>query len=108
MFEVPGRGYEGNRILWESEDQLRQYLAADDVVYNESDLSEALTKLETAAVPGHDYRLVRGYELHRRQTPGVTWKMPSRGILLEQLRPFDFKTYGPSDIEPYLIPPQGA
>jgi hypothetical protein len=46
-------------------------------------------------VPGQDYRLVRGYELHRRQTPGVTWKMPSRGILLEHLRPSDFKSYEP-------------
>jgi hypothetical protein len=53
-FEVPGRGYEGNRMLWESEDQLRQYLTADGVVYKESDLSAALTKLETAAVPGYD------------------------------------------------------
>jgi hypothetical protein len=51
---VRGRGYDGNRILWESEDPLRQYLTADGVVYNESDLSAALTKLERAAVPGHD------------------------------------------------------
>jgi hypothetical protein len=29
--------------------------------------------------------------------------MPPRAMLLEQLRPFDFKTYEPSDLEPYLI-----
>jgi hypothetical protein len=100
--------YEGNRMLWESEDQLRQYLTADGVVYDESDLSATLTKLETAAVPGYDCRLVRGNELHRRQTPGVRWKMPARAILLEQLHPFDVKTYEPCDIEPYVIPPPGA
>jgi hypothetical protein len=39
-----------------------------------------------------------------RQPWNVTWKMPARAMVLEQLRPFDFKTFERADIEPYLIP----
>jgi hypothetical protein len=52
--DVPGRGYQGNLALCESEAVLRDWLRADGVVWDESDLPAALTKLETATVPGFE------------------------------------------------------
>jgi hypothetical protein len=34
--------------------------------------------------------------------------MPSRAMLLEQVHMWDYKVYERADIEPYLIPAQGA
>jgi hypothetical protein len=48
--------------LCESETVLREWLRADGVVWDESDLPAALTKLETATVSGFERaRPVRGY-----------------------------------------------
>jgi hypothetical protein len=62
---VPGRGYQGNRKLCESETVLRSWLHSDGVIFDEADLPAALTRLETASLPGSTFRLLRGYALHR-------------------------------------------
>jgi hypothetical protein len=105
-FSVPGRGYEGNRNLCPNEDQLREWLQADGVSFDDGLLSAALTRLETAMVPGYNVRLVRGTELHRRNrsiwVPAERW--PDRAMLLDPLSPWHSATYEPCDIVPYLIP----
>ena len=60
-----GRRYLGNRYICETESVLRQWLTEDGVNYDESDLPAALTRLETATLPGSTSRLLRGYALHR-------------------------------------------
>jgi hypothetical protein len=109
-FDVPCRGFQGNRCLIESEGRLRQYLTEDAVSFDDSTLSAALTLLETATLPGFNTRLIRGTELHRRNSsqhlPAA--RMPSRAMLLEQVHMWDYKVYERADIEPYLIPAQGA
>lgn len=104
-FDVPGRGFQGNRNLIESEDQLRRYLTEDGVIFDDSILSAALTLLETATLPGSITRLLRGRELHRRNSsphlPAAA--LPPRAMMLEQVHPFDYNVYEPADIEPYLI-----
>jgi hypothetical protein len=104
-FSVTGRGHDGNRNLCPHEDQLRDWLGADGVSFDDGLLSAALTRLETATVPGYNVRLVRGTELHRRNrsicVPAARW--PDRAILLDPLSPWDSATYEPSDIDPYLI-----
>jgi len=104
-FDVPGRGFQGNRNLIESEDRLRQYLTEDGVSFDDSTLSAALTLLETATLPGSSARLVRGRELHRRSSSphSPAAQLPSRAMLLEHMHPFDYRVYDPADIEPYLI-----
>jgi hypothetical protein len=103
-FNVAGRGFQGRRLLCESEHQLREYLAADGVVYDEADLPAALTLLETATLPGSVWRLLRGEALHRRN--GWPAKpLPPRAMILDQVHPFDSMEYEPADIEPYLLPP---
>jgi hypothetical protein len=105
-FSVTGRGYEGNRNLCPHEDQLREWLRADGVSFDDDLLSAALTRLETAVVPGYNVRLVRGIELQRRSrsigVPAARW--PDRVMLLDPLSPWDSATYEPSDIVPYLLP----
>jgi hypothetical protein len=104
-FDVPGRGFQGNRCLIESEDRLRQYLTEDGVSFDDSTLSAALTLLETATLQQPAGRLVRGTELHRRNSslhlPAA--QLPPRAMLLEQVHTWDYKVYEPADIEPYLI-----
>jgi hypothetical protein len=106
-FYVSGRGHQGNRLLYESEAVLRQYLAEDGVSFDEEDLAPALTMLETAALGGSDARLIRGEELHRLVNRSVHTRatpLPPRGMLLDQVKPFDFVEYEPADIEPYVVP----
>jgi hypothetical protein len=90
-FSVTGRGCEGNRNLCPHEDQLREWLRADGVSFDDGLLSAALTMLETAMVPGHNVRLVRGTELHRRNrsiwVPAARWS--DRAMLLDPLSPWD-------------------
>jgi hypothetical protein len=109
-FDVPGRGFQGNRNLIESEDQLRQYLTEDGVIFDDSTLSAALTLVETATLPKLGARLVRGTELHRRNSsqhlPAA--QLPPRAMILEHMHMWDYKVYERADIEPYLIPAQGA
>jgi hypothetical protein len=50
--------------LCPNENQLREWLRADGVSFDDDLLSAALTRLETAMVPGYNVRLVRGTELH--------------------------------------------
>ena len=104
-FEVPGRGFQGNQNLWESEDQLHECLAEDGISYDDSTLSAALTLLETATLPGSITRLLRGRELHRRNSsvhlPAAA--LPPRAMMLEQVHMWDYKVYERADIEPYLI-----
>jgi hypothetical protein len=49
---APGRGFQGNVSLCESEAVLRQWLQADNLVWDEVDLPAAFTRLETATMPG--------------------------------------------------------
>ena len=82
---------------------LRDWLRADGAVWDESDLPAALTKLETATVPGFErFRLLRGYALHRSY-PITTKPLPSRAMLLATLHFMDTATYEPADIEPYVV-----
>jgi hypothetical protein len=52
------------------------------VSFDDDLLSAALTRLETAMVPGYNVRLVRGTELHRRNrsiwVPAACWPSPTR------------------------------
>jgi hypothetical protein len=109
-FSVTGRGYEGNRNLCPHEDQLREWLRADGVSFDDGLLSAALTKLETAMVPGYNVRLVRGTDLHRRNrsiwVPAARW--PDRAMVLDPLSPWDSATYERCDIVPYLMPSFGS
>jgi hypothetical protein len=109
-FSVTGRGYEGNRNLCPHEDQLREWLEADGLSFDDGLLSAALTRLETATVQGYNVRLVRGTELHRRNrsiwVPAAHW--PDRAMLLDPLSPWDSATYEPCDIVPYLLPSSGS
>jgi hypothetical protein len=95
-----------DRNLCPHEDQLREWLGADGVSFDDGLLSAALTRLETATVSGYNVRRVRGTELHRRNqsmwVPAARW--PDRAMLLDPLSPWDSATYEPSDIVPYLIP----
>jgi hypothetical protein len=104
-FSASGRGYQGNRYLCESETVLRQYLTEDGVIFDESDLAPALTKLETASLRGSDARLVRGTELHRRNNSRYSpaARLPERAMMLDQVHPFDPMKYEPADIEPYVV-----
>jgi hypothetical protein len=78
---------------------------ADLLIFDESDLPAALTKLETATLPGFERsRLLRGYALHRRY-PITSKPLPPRAMLLMTLHPMDSTTYKPADIEPYVIRP---
>jgi hypothetical protein len=70
-FSVIGRGYEGNRNLCPHEDQLRDWLRADGVSFDDGLLSAALTRLETATVPGYNVGLVRATELHSATDPSA-------------------------------------
>ena len=72
-FSVPGRGHEGTRFMCSDENVLRQWLHADDVTWDEPDLVAALSQLEMAQVPGCDFRLLRGHDLHRRQSWNRFW-----------------------------------
>jgi hypothetical protein len=105
-FSVSGRGYNGTRHLCESDSVLREWLAADGVSCDDAALSAALTKLETATLPGSNMRLIRGSELHRRNgsrhLPAARW--PERAMMLESVHPFDSMQYEPADILPYLLP----
>jgi hypothetical protein len=98
-----GRGYLGNRYICESESVIRQWLTEDGVNYDESDLPAALTRLETATLPGSTSRLLRGYALHRSY-PITAKPLPSRAMLLMDLHPMDTREYEPADIDPYLLP----
>jgi hypothetical protein len=101
-----GRSYQGNRYLCESETVLREWLAADGVIVDDATLSAALTKLETASLPGCAQRLIRGEDLHRRNRSRYSpqTQLPARAMRLEAVHPFDYTEYQPADIEPYLIP----
>jgi hypothetical protein len=102
---VTGRGYLGNRFSCAGEDQLRQHLTWDGVSFDDVHLAAALSRLETATLPGSDSRLIRGSGLHRRNSslhlPAA--QLPPRAMLLEHMHPFDYKVYEPADISPYLV-----
>jgi hypothetical protein len=105
-FHGDGRCFQGSRFLCPSEDQLRTYLTDDGVDYDDVLLAAALRVLETASLPGSDARLIRGAELHRRNGSTVHTRatpLPARSMLLDQVPPFDFRTFEPADIEPYLV-----
>jgi hypothetical protein len=91
---VPGRGHEGNRYLIASDTQLRQYLTEDGVSFDDARLAAALSRLETATLPGSDARLIRGSELHRRNgsrnSPAA--HLPARAMMIESIHPFDHTT----------------
>lgn len=98
-----GRGYQGNRALCESEAVLREWLTEDGVIFDKPDLAAALTKLETARLPGFETsRLRRGSALHRSY-PITAKPLPARAMQLTTLHPMDSTTYEPADIEPYVI-----
>jgi hypothetical protein len=97
-----GRGYQGNRRLCESETVLREWLTEDGVIIDEAGLPAALTRLETATLPGSNSRLLRGYALHRSY-PITSKPLPPRSMLLMTLHPLDSTTYEPADIEPYVV-----
>jgi hypothetical protein len=99
---IPGRGYQGNVTVCESEAVLREWLASDGFEFDEADLPAALTKLETATLPGSTSRLLRGYALHRSY-PITTKPLPKRAMQLLPLHPFDRLEYSPADIEPYVV-----
>lgn len=101
--DVSGRGQQGNLALCESEAVLRDLLRSDEVVWDESDIPAALTKLETATVPGFERaRLVRGYALHR-SIPITSKTLPPRAMQLNTLHFMDLTAYEPADIEPYVV-----
>jgi hypothetical protein len=104
-FGVTGRGYQGNRFLCAGEDQLREWLTEDGVSFDDAHLAAALSRLETATLPGSDARLIRGAELHRRNgsrnAPAA--HLPPRAMIVESIHPFDHATYEPADISPYLV-----
>ena len=54
--------------------------------YNESDLPVALTTLEAAAFPGHNYRLVQGTDQHMRNG-WIAKPLPPRAMMLPPLHP---------------------
>jgi hypothetical protein len=91
--------------MCESETVLREWLHSDGVIFDEAHLSAALTRLETATLPGSDARLIRGHELHRRTNSWYSPVTPSppRAMLLGQVHPFDPTEYEPADIEPYVV-----
>jgi hypothetical protein len=92
-------------MLCESEHVLREWLHSDGVIFDEADLLLALTRLETASLPGWETsRLLRGYALHHSY-PVTTKPLPSRAMLLVALHPMDATTYERADIFPYLLPP---
>jgi len=74
--------------------------------FDEADLVAAVAELEMATVPGCDFRLLRGHDLHRRQSWNSTYKIPPRAMLLDQVGPLDFRVFERSDLEPYLLPPE--
>ena len=96
-----GRGYLGNRYICETESVLRQWLTEDGVNYDESDLPAAMTRLETATLPGSTSRLLRGYALHRSY-PITAKPLPSRAMQLMDLHPMDTREYEPADIDPHF------
>jgi hypothetical protein len=98
-----GRGYQGNRSLCESETVLRQWLNSDGIDFDESDLPAALTRLETATLPGYETtRLLRGYALHRSY-PITSKPPPARAMLLMSLHYMDATAYEAADISPYVV-----
>jgi hypothetical protein len=90
-------------MLCESETVLREWLHSDGVIFDAADLPAALTRLETATLPGFENsRLLRGYALHRSY-PITAKPLPSRAMLLTALHLMDSMTYEPADIEPYVV-----
>jgi hypothetical protein len=61
-FHVAGRGFQGNKFMWESGVVLRRYLTEDGVSFDNELLAAALRVLETASLSGSDARLIRGSE----------------------------------------------
>jgi hypothetical protein len=102
---APDRGYQGNPYLIESDTQLRQYLTEDGVSFDDAHLAAALSRLETATLPGSDARLILGAELHRRNgsrnSPAA--HLPGRAMMIESIHPFDTLFYEPAEIFPYLV-----
>jgi hypothetical protein len=86
----------------ESETVLREWLRLDGFEFDEADLPAALTRLETATLPGSNSRLLRGYALHRSY-PITAKPLPKRAMQLVPLHPFDRLEYPPADIEPYVL-----
>ena len=90
-------------MLCESEHVLREWLHSDGVIFDEADLPAALTRLETATLPGFEpSRLLRGFALHRSY-PITAKPLPPRAMLLTTLHPLDSTAYEPADIEPYVV-----
>jgi hypothetical protein len=77
-----GRGYQGNRTPCESETVLREWLHSYGVIFDEAHLPAALTRLETATLPGSTSRLLRSSALHRSYP--ITFKPPpSRALVID-------------------------
>jgi hypothetical protein len=74
------------------------------VIFDDATLSAAVTRLETAMLPGSDTRLIRGTELHRRNCSRYlpAAHLPARAMMLESLRPWDQMICERADIDPYL------
>jgi hypothetical protein len=74
--------------------QLREWLTEDGASFDDAHLSAALTRL-AATLPGSNTRLIRGSELHRRNSSRYlpATHLPQRAMMLESLRSRDATVY---------------